>query len=275
MNKKIILTRLLKDFYPFAKKQLGFNKPVSLFLVANQENANNPLGKTAYYEPEKNKISLLYVNRHPKDILRSFAHELVHHKQNCDGQLYHTTNNIDEDGNLFDLELDANAGGIVLRMWERELEKQGKSKYYEDLMRAEGEFLQEQDVNPWAICSKSVGQPKKKNKKGEKSKYERCVLKIKKKHDIKKENIEERWSKEYKDSIDCSNPKGFSQRAHCQGRKKNKIMKENKDYERSLDDTTENDTVKDHFNKRAERLFDKLTERWKEKKTSEENSNDK
>ena len=28
------------------------------------------------------------------------------------------------------------------------------------------------------------------------------------------------WSKKYKSSIDCDNPKGFSQRAHCQGRKK-------------------------------------------------------
>ena len=28
------------------------------------------------------------------------------------------------------------------------------------------------------------------------------------------------WSDKYKRSIDCSNPKGFSQRAHCQGRKK-------------------------------------------------------
>ena len=30
------------------------------------------------------------------------------------------------------------------------------------------------------------------------------------------------WSQKYKDSIDCKNPKGFSQRAHCQGRKKQK-----------------------------------------------------
>ena len=30
----------------------------------------------------------------------------------------------------------------------------------------------------------------------------------------------EKWSAEYKSSIDCSNPKGFSQKAHCQGRKK-------------------------------------------------------
>ena len=28
------------------------------------------------------------------------------------------------------------------------------------------------------------------------------------------------WSDKYKKSIDCNNPKGFSQRAHCQGKKK-------------------------------------------------------
>lgn len=35
----------------------------------------------------------------------------------------------------------------------------------------------------------------------------------------------EKWSKKYKRSINCKNPKGFSQRAHCQGRKKNENMK--------------------------------------------------
>lgn len=34
--------------------------------------------------------------------------------------------------------------------------------------------------------------------------------------------ISEKWTQKYKKSIDCSNPKGFSQRAHCQGRKKRK-----------------------------------------------------
>ena len=34
------------------------------------------------------------------------------------------------------------------------------------------------------------------------------------------------WSKKYKKSIDCNNPKGFSQKAHCAGRKKREsIMK--------------------------------------------------
>ena len=32
--------------------------------------------------------------------------------------------------------------------------------------------------------------------------------------------ITEKWSQKYKRSIDCSNPKGFSQKAHCAGRNK-------------------------------------------------------
>jgi len=32
--------------------------------------------------------------------------------------------------------------------------------------------------------------------------------------------MKEKWSEKYKKSIDCNNPRGFSQRAHCQGRKK-------------------------------------------------------
>lgn len=35
-----------------------------------------------------------------------------------------------------------------------------------------------------------------------------------------KEFITEKWTKKYKSSINCNNPKGFSQRAHCQGRTK-------------------------------------------------------
>jgi len=38
--------------------------------------------------------------------------------------------------------------------------------------------------------------------------------------------IEEKWSEKYKKSIDCSHPKGFSQKAHCQGKKKKSETKE-------------------------------------------------
>jgi hypothetical protein len=45
------------------------------------------------------------------------------------------------------------------------------------------------------------------------------------------EFVSEKWSNKYKRSINCSNPKGFSQRAHCQGREKT-------DEEEQLDELT-------------------------------------
>ena len=39
--------------------------------------------------------------------------------------------------------------------------------------------------------------------------------------------VTEKWSAKYKKSINCSNPKGFSQKAHCAGRKKNEDIEEN------------------------------------------------
>jgi hypothetical protein len=37
---------------------------------------------------------------------------------------------------------------------------------------------------------------------------------------VSEDYVEEKWSQKYKKSINCANPKGFSQRAHCAGRKK-------------------------------------------------------
>ena len=54
--------------------------------------------------------------------------------------------------------------------------------------------------------------------KGEVPKNE--FKKTKKKETNEQDEVTEKWSEKYKKSIDCSNPKGFSQRAHCDGRKK-------------------------------------------------------
>jgi hypothetical protein len=44
---------------------------------------------------------------------------------------------------------------------------------------------------------------------------------------VAEDQLDEKWTKKYKDSINCSNPKGFSQKAHCAGKQKNEsaIMK--------------------------------------------------
>ena len=43
---------------------------------------------------------------------------------------------------------------------------------------------------------------------------------------MKEEEMEEDWSQKYKSSIDCDNPKGFSQKAHCAGKKKDESVNE-------------------------------------------------
>ena len=79
------------SFFPFAQKQLGFKRPPKLFFVNDERNAGDVLGKTAYYEPETETIKVYVTNRHPKDVLRSFSHELVHHAQNCRGDFDNDT----------------------------------------------------------------------------------------------------------------------------------------------------------------------------------------
>ena len=80
------LENILTQFYPYAQKKLKFEKPVSINLVSDEENSKDPFGKTAYYNPETMEISIFVDDRHPKDMLRSIAHELVHHSQNCKGE---------------------------------------------------------------------------------------------------------------------------------------------------------------------------------------------
>ncbi len=81
------LQPLISSLQNFAQKKLEFKDPPKLFLKQDQENAKDVFGKTAYYDPSEKSITLFTTGRHPKDILRSFAHELVHHTQNLRGDL--------------------------------------------------------------------------------------------------------------------------------------------------------------------------------------------
>jgi hypothetical protein len=49
------------------------------------------------------------------------------------------------------------------------------------------------------------------------------------------EQLDEKWSQKYKQSIDCDNPKGFSQKAHCQGKKKrNESIEDKEKYSKEM-----------------------------------------
>ncbi|NCA21904.1 MAG: hypothetical protein EBS86_12300, partial [Crocinitomicaceae bacterium] len=78
---------LVKSLLPYAQKQLGFNRPPVINFLDDEDNSQNALGKTGFYRPDDKSISVFITNRHPKDILRSVAHELVHYQQDCDGRL--------------------------------------------------------------------------------------------------------------------------------------------------------------------------------------------
>ena len=85
---------LIDNFTDYSSKNLDFDKPVEIDFIDDEENAKNPLGSTAYYNPDEMKITIYVTGRHLKDILRSISHELIHHVQNCRGDLDHKPNKL-------------------------------------------------------------------------------------------------------------------------------------------------------------------------------------
>ena len=93
--------------------------PKVKFIDDDIENSQNFFGKTAYYNPNEKYIVLYTYGRHPKDIMRSFAHEMIHHEQNCNGKLGNiTTQNTNEEGDLPEIEREAyEKGNMMFRNW--------------------------------------------------------------------------------------------------------------------------------------------------------------
>jgi hypothetical protein len=56
-------------------------------LNSDPQMTNGILTPTGNYDPAAKMIVLYTANRHPKDILRSFAHEMRHHHQNMTGMM--------------------------------------------------------------------------------------------------------------------------------------------------------------------------------------------
>lgn len=132
-----IAKKLIHAFYPYAKKILNFDLPVKIrYDFGDIKNAQNPLGKTGNYEPENCAITIYTLGRHPKDILRSFCHELVHHAQRCRGEFSKLEGEqtdtelgyAQKNKHLRSLEEEAyQLSGIMVRDWEDTL-KQKKQK---------------------------------------------------------------------------------------------------------------------------------------------------
>jgi hypothetical protein len=99
--------------------------PDLIFVEDDIKNAKDMLGRTAHYNHNDKSITLYTHGRHPKDILRSYAHEMIHHKQNLEGRLQNqiNTQNINEDDYLKEIEEEAYrlGNGLLFRGWENSI----------------------------------------------------------------------------------------------------------------------------------------------------------
>ena len=97
-------------FVNHACDYLGIQNPPQISLVDDKEEASNN-ASFGGYSPNTQGIRINIAGRHTADVLRTLAHELVHHKQNEDGRLTHDAG---ETGSEFENEANAKAG-IIMR----------------------------------------------------------------------------------------------------------------------------------------------------------------
>ena len=88
MNNNPEFKQALTGIYRDGCKKFNIRTTPKVVLRKDDENGALTLGRTAYYDPAELTIVLYVSNRRPKDILRSFAHELIHHVQNERGDLH-------------------------------------------------------------------------------------------------------------------------------------------------------------------------------------------
>lgn len=67
----------IKKFIPFAAKELGLTSLPKIHFVGHEEDK-----KAAFGHSKGNDITVRTVGRHPIDVMRTLAHELIHHRQN-------------------------------------------------------------------------------------------------------------------------------------------------------------------------------------------------
>jgi len=106
--------KTIDDFVEFVKKELGIENEVDVILQNNKDGIRT----TAVYKYqdegdedfEQSHIKVFALGRALVDVLRSIAHELVHHKQNEDGELKGKHSNV---GGPIEDEANAVAGEMI------------------------------------------------------------------------------------------------------------------------------------------------------------------
>ena len=122
------LAPMLDSFVSFASDKLGLKSMPNVRYKTGDDDYNS----FAAYNPSSNELSISTANRHPMDIFRSVAHELVHHKQNEDGRLGKDIAKEGETGSDIENEANAEAGKIMRWFAKSNPDMFGKSYVVED-----------------------------------------------------------------------------------------------------------------------------------------------
>lgn len=117
----------------FLKKELKITKPVKIVFEEDKKNSKKVLGRTGGYMNEENKIHIFITGRHVKDIMRSLAHEMVHHRQNIRGEFKKaeptTKGYAQKNPHLRKMEKEAFLkGNMLFRDWEDNYKYRGKEQ---------------------------------------------------------------------------------------------------------------------------------------------------
>jgi hypothetical protein len=117
------LKNRIGSLYTCLAKRLGIKQAPALTLSHDEKNAEKPFGFTANYDHENKKVKVYITKRHPTDILRSFAHEIIHHWQNEHGRLegHQPEHYAQTNPKLRKAEMEAYLlGNIIFRDWQDE-----------------------------------------------------------------------------------------------------------------------------------------------------------
>jgi Cytidylyltransferase-like len=106
----------LMSFIDFTCDHLGIDEKPKFQYIGSDENGDkNPVNQPSFasYSPSEKLVKVSTKNRHPMDIFRSVAHELVHHKQNLDGRLGKNIAKEGATGSKIENEANSEAGKVM------------------------------------------------------------------------------------------------------------------------------------------------------------------
>lgn len=158
------LKLLIEDLVGFMRNKYRFDREPKISYKYDDGNAKRILGKTGYYDPESEEIVIFCSNRHPKDILRSIAHEVIHHVQKCEGSMTpeESAPSWDENYILHNKKLkmmEADAfleGNLSLREWEALKKESG-----DDPMMSKNDVLESKKKKKRKLSAKKLKKAKK------------------------------------------------------------------------------------------------------------------